>query len=234
MGELRDSHILPEFIYKPMYDDKHRFEVIHPDQAPQKMQKGLRERLLCGNCEGQLAKYEKYVKEFIYDGKNGSGEWHENLLVLHGLDYKTIRLYYLSLLWRMSISTIKPFNVVDLGQRYEERIRNMILTETPGEPEEFGFFCAIPLIDGKSSFDWMISPSWARNGGHRYYRIVIGGILCIFTTNPASIPVESRGVLIQKDGSWHILAEDVRKIPCVYGFLNSVDWKALMPSLAPE
>jgi len=35
--ELRDSHIIPEFFYKPMYDDKHRFNVI-PLSVGQKLQ----------------------------------------------------------------------------------------------------------------------------------------------------------------------------------------------------
>lgn len=216
-GNLRNSHILPEFLYKPMYDEKHCFMVINPNpaRAIRKFQIGLRERLLCGGCEGRLAIYEKYVKEFIYDGKNVTGEWQGQGIVLHGLDYKTVRLYYLSLLWRMSVSSHQMFRDVSLGP-HEDRLRTMILATDPGEPEEYGFFCIIPLIDGIIFDDWILEPGWIRVNGHRYYRIVIGGLLYLFTTNPTAIRHDVHGALLQKNGDWSILAREARTIP----FLN--------------
>ncbi len=45
-SKLRKSHILPEFLYEDLYDEKHRALVIY--QKKEKVfQKGLRELLLC-------------------------------------------------------------------------------------------------------------------------------------------------------------------------------------------
>lgn len=198
-----------------MYDEKHRFFVMNPDPNVKirKLQKGIREHLLCKKCESQLSVYEKYVKEFIYDGKDVNRERKRDGVVLHGLDYKTVRLYYLSLLWRMSISTHKMFRNVSLGP-HEERIRGMLLAKNPGEPDEYGFFCTMPLVEGRFYEDFILEPEWIREGGHRFYRVVIGGLLYSFTTNPKSIQQKVyEALLLQKNGDWIIPAWDVREIP---------------------
>jgi hypothetical protein len=60
--ELRFSHILPEFLYKPLRDEKHRYIGLKYSQETGAkrvlLQKGIREYLLCGNCEQVLAKYQ--------------------------------------------------------------------------------------------------------------------------------------------------------------------------------
>ncbi len=53
--KLRRSHILPEFLYRPLYDGKHRYFVVSAaTDSNFSLQSGLTERLLCGDCEQQL------------------------------------------------------------------------------------------------------------------------------------------------------------------------------------
>lgn len=55
--DLRRSHIIPEFIYKPLYSSEHnRVIEIKEGLVPGLMQKGYREELLCQDCE-KLLKY---------------------------------------------------------------------------------------------------------------------------------------------------------------------------------
>ena len=67
--KLRNSHILPEFLYagSDVYDAQHRTVSIdpQPDQKDRVLQKGLRETLLCGTCEGRLANLERYAAEML-------------------------------------------------------------------------------------------------------------------------------------------------------------------------
>jgi hypothetical protein len=71
--ELRHSHILPEFMYQNLYDHApKRFYTLNVDldnsgKSKKRIeQKGLREYLLCGDCEVQLSKCENYAAETIY------------------------------------------------------------------------------------------------------------------------------------------------------------------------
>src|SRR5680860_660682 len=57
------SHILPEFVYQNLYDPQHRFLDLGSsnEKTLTIQQKGLRERLLCKDCEIKLCKYESYA-----------------------------------------------------------------------------------------------------------------------------------------------------------------------------
>src|SRR5437870_3517058 len=90
VAELCDSHIVPEFFYKPLYDSKHRFFRISssPEKHDTTLQKGLRERLLCQQCETRLSRYEGYFKRAFFDGGTGESIDDARYLRIRGLDYK--------------------------------------------------------------------------------------------------------------------------------------------------
>ncbi len=62
---LRNSHIASEFLYRELYDEKHR--AFQADAlkggAPSLIQKGLREPLLCTDCERDLN--DRFEKPFL-------------------------------------------------------------------------------------------------------------------------------------------------------------------------
>lgn len=64
---LRESHIIPEFMYQALYDDIHRFHVLskEPQERNKLFQKGLREALLCDDCEQYMGRYERYMSLFL-------------------------------------------------------------------------------------------------------------------------------------------------------------------------
>jgi hypothetical protein len=61
--QLCDSHIVPEFMYQHMYDANHRFRVLSRNEvdATRFLRKGLREELLCRDCEAKFSKWESYA-----------------------------------------------------------------------------------------------------------------------------------------------------------------------------
>lgn len=66
--DLRRSHIIPEFLFRPLYDEKHRALTFRPDVTGKRViQKGIRERLLCAKCESHLGKLESYFATFWYN-----------------------------------------------------------------------------------------------------------------------------------------------------------------------
>src|SRR5688572_3550572 len=60
--ELCRSHIIPDFLYRTMRDEKNRFNVLSAtdDQRDRVVQAGLWERLLCTDCETKLSLWERY------------------------------------------------------------------------------------------------------------------------------------------------------------------------------
>ena len=57
---LIDSHIFPEFLYNPLYDENHQYFVVSSDSSKKikRPRKGIYEKLFCRDCEDILEKYE--------------------------------------------------------------------------------------------------------------------------------------------------------------------------------
>ena len=136
--ELRNSHIIPEFLYKPTYDDKHRANDTNTDASTVRFsQKGLREHLLCDVCEGHLNVFETYFANIWYD-KSATPKklmYYGSETLSVKVNYADFKLFYLSVLWRASVSTLPYFSRVNLGP-YEEGIRQMVLTLDPARAHQ--------------------------------------------------------------------------------------------------
>ncbi len=106
---LRNSHIIPEFLYKALYDDKHRFFEIssNPDKKTSFQQKGLREKLLCDACEQRLSIWEQYTCKLLHGGVAQTySQCSDDHFYLEELDYKKLKLFQLSVLWRAGLSSL--------------------------------------------------------------------------------------------------------------------------------
>ena len=121
------SHIIPEFLDQKLYDSRHRFHRIStaPQTKNQLLQKGLRERLLCRDCEQRLSDWGQYASQALStisleDPTEGSKSF-----IAH-FDYAKFKLFQLSILWRTGVSRRCEFRQVQLGP-HEEHLRAMLL-----------------------------------------------------------------------------------------------------------
>ena len=131
-SELQASHIIPEFIYKPVYDGKHRYIDFteDPRTGVHFVQKGVRENLLCHDCEELLSKYEGELRNFIMEfitNKNGNLiKLSQNIGFMKKIKYNDIKIAFLSILYRMAISKLSQFNGYLLGP-YEYTFKNILM-----------------------------------------------------------------------------------------------------------
>jgi hypothetical protein len=137
-AQLRHSHIISEFLYASMYDDKHRFHVLQAgEQYSSFEQKGYRERLLCQMCETKLSTWENYARGLLTGGTSLRYRREGAITWVEGIDYRRFKLFQLSILWRAGVATGEFFSKVALGP-HAEQLREMLLAEDPGEPWEYG------------------------------------------------------------------------------------------------
>ena len=217
---LVNSHVVSEFLYGPLYDEKHRFHVISTNSEinDRLRQQGLYEKLLCRDCDGRiLSGHENYARGVLFGGQPMLTAVDGNNLRQKGLKYAPLKLFYLSLLWRMSISRNEFYKNVSLGP-HEENIRRMLLASDPGPTDKYGLLCVAPVFDAQHVGDWMMPPDKTRAYGRTVYRCLIGGLLYCYFVGNSELPKPLRQHLLQDDGSWVIVRERVEKIP----FL--VDW----------
>lgn len=174
---LCSSHIIPEFLYKPLYDEKHRFHALSndPDERNRMLQKGVREYLLCLSCEGKLSIWEKYAAEVLSGKLESTTERVKKLVVINGVDYKKFKLFQLSILWRASVSTQGFFKQVSLGQT-EETLRKMLWEENAGAVEDFGNSMCCLTFNGNVIRDLIADPTVSdRADGVSVIEFIYGG-----------------------------------------------------------
>jgi len=219
---LQDSHIIPEFLYGVMYDEKHRYNVLSlaPDQRDRIEQKGARERLLCRECEQKFSKLERYASLVLKGGGHGvDGERNGSVVSVTGIDYAQFKLFLLSLLWRAGIAKGRYFERVALGP-HEERLRAML---HGGDPGPFDLYPCIlwglNLQPGEIP-QLMVQPCKDRVWGYTTYHFVVPGFkLVYFVSNQRLPPKQSRFVL-QHNGSLIFQVRSVLELPSVSGFMQ--------------
>lgn len=200
-GELKNSHIIPEFVYRPLYDEINRFHVIttKEEEGNRYLQKGIRERLLCGECETQLSKHERYVS-LVFSGKlpvniTGNGR----LIRVEGLDYEHFKLFAMSVLWRAGVSSHNAFEEVKLGS-HEKHLRELILADNPGRPEKYPFLLAPVMHEREQLMGLIVQPTWSRIAGHYAYRFVFSGLAWVFIVSSHGIPKALREAVLNEEG----------------------------------
>jgi hypothetical protein len=170
---LQNSHIIPEFFYKPLYDEKHRIHVLSttPEEKNVMEQKGVREKLLCYDCEQYFSQLEDYARKVFYGGVEIGMRNDKNKILFEDIDYTKFKLFQLSLLWRASVSTVRLFSEVSIGA-HEEKLRKMLINKNPGEYYEYGCSIIGLLMEGKRLADQMIlKPESLRVDGQRFKNI---------------------------------------------------------------
>ena len=176
VAPLSRSHVLPEFLFTSLYDEKHRFiEVV--DMLRGKVtrgQKGYRERLLCAKCESLLNRYERHARIMFVDPL--PPKVSKLRRSYPNLEYPRLKLFFLSVLWRASISSLDIFKHVNLGP-HEERIRQMVLNGDPGGADAYPTLLWVLNFNGDQLRDFIVEPTHMRVEGRKCYRFVMGGFL---------------------------------------------------------
>lgn len=220
---LKNSHIIPEFIYGPLYDEKHRFHVLSTLKSTKnaKLQKGIRERLLCGDCEEKLSVYERYVS-LIFSGAIATQATRNGKLVtLERLEYNKFKLFSLSVLWRAGVSSLPFFAQVSLGP-HEEKLRKMMLNENAGEPGDYPFMMALVTHKDVVQTDLIVQPSWSRLEGHYSYRFVFGGIAWLYLVSSHKTPNIIAQATLSRAGKTTVLVSEVSNMPFIVDFANEL------------
>ena len=215
---LRNSHVTPKFLWKDsgLTGKGKNFEAFspsHPHLSEAHRQDGFKERLLCGDCERRLSVHEQYAKEELF-GKNGPLKIRPRSDFLwNGLNYPALKLFQLSILWRMGLSGRPFYSHVALG-RHEAILRKMILNDDPGLPSQYGCICTLLEYKGRPMFSLFSQPRYLKT--LRCYVFVLAGMhWFMFPTdeppNAMCIPL-----LLRLSGEWILLKTDLTN----FGYLK--------------
>ena len=246
--ELRHSHILPEFMYQNLYDPtSKRFyslnvDLDNSDNSKRKIeQKGIREYLLCGDCEVKLSRHENYAAETIYAKNLGNKTYIVKAnqtpdlqyftYEYAGFSYSDFKLFQLSLFWRIVIS--KSFNTPDIDSSIVEKLRVAIDSQDPLDYDDFG--CLLQVIKykkGQIAKGFILDPFLTKNDTATVLNILIDGFMYSFYLNSKDLPDDKKEFFIRKDGTMVILGRVIfqdkglfERIKAAYDFFKKTSNK---------
>jgi hypothetical protein len=210
---LKKSHVISEFLYQDMYDEKHRFFGLssNVETKDQLAQKGFREPLLCEDCEQQIGRYERYASGIFYGGAAHQRKREENLVHLSGLEYHPLKLFFLSLLWRMGITSIPELKGLELG-KHEEILRDMLHREDPGDALAYPCLITAVMVDGKHVPDLITHGGVADMDGSRVWSFVAAGFVFSFFEFGMTTPVDIQPAFLSRVGTAVLSVQDITKI----------------------
>jgi hypothetical protein len=221
-GALCRSHIIPEFLYRAMYDEKHRMHVLSASSLvrDRMAQSGLWEYLLCQRCESRLSRWERYGANVLEGGIELQVRREGAAVHVSGLDYASFRLFQLSILWRASVSSLPFFRKVDLG-RHTELIRALLIAGTPGRHLQYGcLMFGLKFMSGSLN-GVVVQPTVQRLQGQRAFRFVFGGFLWVYLVANHDIAAPlSLGILTPK-GDLTFLVKDARELRDLQSFADA-------------
>ena len=207
-GPSSQSHIIPKSLLKNVY--------LHSSIKSEPSKRywgGIYDRnILCQSCEANYMKWDCYAKIFLDNPlKNQRAlAYQQDYEIigyeLYNVDYKQLKLFALSLLWRMHTTQHENFKEVNL-KHYIDRIRTLILNQDPAKDTEFA------IILGKFNYDknpisFHTSPFRKKIEGINYYIVHIYGYTLYIKADKQTRLTSFQEVRLKEDGHLLLITRD--------------------------
>ena len=222
--KLVKAHIIPEGFFRKMRRGKDvPFLLSNSDNAQaKKIPIGIYDRqILCEACECLFASWDHYGQEFFArkrrDWRSLSIHGHP-VYEIHDYDYASLKLFFVSILWRASVSGQDFFKRVSLGP-LEDTAKRLIAEATPGSADDFSVLLAVfddPVATPFLSPDLL---AWVQI---RYYRFYLGSYVACIKADDRKTPELLHDFILKETPPLYVISRDLRE---------SVEWP-LMKKMA--
>jgi hypothetical protein len=145
---LIKAHIIPEGFFRRIREGQIPLKILtnKPGKYPKKSPIGVYDpNILCNECEKIFGGWDDYAQKLLADeplhGKPIQYGTQSTGWEVSEYDYTRLKLFFISLLWRASVSKDAFYQKVNLGS-FEEKAKDLIAQKNPGTSEEFGVLLA--------------------------------------------------------------------------------------------
>jgi hypothetical protein len=220
-------------MYGAIYDEKHRFNVLttQPDSRDRIEQSGIREKLLCRECEQSLSKHEHYASLVFKGGVPGMDGGREGSIVwANGIDYPRFKLFLISLLWRAGASKLGFFEHVKLGH-HQERLRHMLINNDPGDYDQYA--CLLWGINSEPNETpgFLLQPTKDKVCGQITFHFVMPGLKLAFFVSKQKLGKPLNQFVLQQDGSLAFQVRSPHELPSLNNFMTKYASQGRRPPL---
>lgn len=167
-----DSHIVPQ----SFYPDDDLWIVSATDYA-KKSPTGEYDQIICQPCEKRFDRWDDHGYKLLLEGIDGKRVLRDpNRLVLEGYDYPRLKLFFLSLLWRLDASERVLGMDVNLGPKHRKALGDRLLNEQHGGWQDYAIYLERLFQRGKDYVNSVIPAKKGRdNAGRNGYCFFVSG-----------------------------------------------------------
>ena len=215
-GKGVDAHIIPKSFYAIDPDEKLPTKLISnaEGQYPKKSPQGIYDQtILTEEGERVFSDWDDYGARLLLKGKSEPESLRNNgEIVAYKVaeyDYAKLKLFFLSILWRASVSSQDFFKKVNLGP-HEPFIREALLSGNPYDTDWFAVILA-KWSDQEEKGIGMMDPFRERFEGINYYRMYVGEYIVYCKVDQRQPSETFRSVQLAPESPLIILARDLNK-----------------------
>jgi hypothetical protein len=209
---LAKAHIIPRSLFK-VVRGKENYSVemrVSEEAVKEKFQQAgnYDNGILCENCEQKFSQYDAhghsvFTKVFedptIYRDPNQI----ECAYLLPNVDFRLLKLFVLSVLWRASVSSLDFFSNVDLGERHEATMKSLISNGSIEGGDDYQFFCC---HQRDAQYKKVILPPWKRRmDGINYIQLYLPDIQIVVKVDQRELPEIFAPIVIKPEALHYLV-----------------------------
>lgn len=189
VNKLVDSHIIPKSFYLCDQNGVNS-RILSNREYPKKSPQGLYDQFICEGCENKFGPWDDYAAKLLKQTKPSSLITAPNstkvmAYAYENIDYEKLKLFFISLLWRVYSARNSFFERVILKQRVVEKLADSINTGNATPPED------LAVVLGKSDLpiaNVVPEPFLEKIGGSEFCRIYLPGYVVRIKLDEEPLP----------------------------------------------
>lgn len=212
--KLVKAHAIPEAFFGRLRNgqDPPRLLTNTENSYPERAPIGIYDRtILCAECEAHFGDWDNYAQDILGPEPKGATQIAENGKVggyeISGYRYDLLKLFFVSLLWRSSISTHKFYSKVMLGP-FEATAKSFVERRDPGVPEDF----SVTVAKFDHPFGESILDPHAEKWDHvNYYRFYLGSYVVYIKADKRKTPEPHASFMMKPNEPLRIIRRDLER-----------------------
>jgi hypothetical protein len=212
--ELVKAHIIPAGFFRRLRQGQGSLELVtnRAGEYHKKTWTGVYDKtIVCDDCEHIWEEWDDYAQKLLAgEPLNGQALYHGSQkigYVVKDFEYKKLKLFFISMIWRASVSSHPFFAKVSLGE-FEEIAKKHIANGDPGHSEDFSVTLAKfdhPLA--KSTLD----PHEDKYSDVNYYRFYLASYIAYIKVDYKPTPMPLSQFAMAENRPLYIVCRDFVK-----------------------
>ena len=212
--DLIKAHVIPAGLFRRLQRGKKPLEMMtnKAGEYTKRRPVGVYDStIVCSKCESIWQEWDNYAQLLLADKLlNGRVQYHNNKKICYIVDnyeYRRLKLFFISMVWRASVSSQPFFSKVSLGQ-FEDVAKNHIASNDPGDSEVFSVNLAKfdhPLAES------ILDPHDDKYSDVNYLRFYLAGYIAYIKVDHKPPPKLFSQVAMAENRPLYIICRDFEK-----------------------